>query len=58
MRASRDFTFEKETKGTLRFQEEVIGGSPLIGVLYVRKPALQGERPTRLTITLETAKDA
>lgn len=35
------FTVERETKNTLRFQEEVQPGEqPVIGTLYVQKTAL------------------
>jgi len=36
------FTFEKETKNTIRFQEVVEDGDkPVIGPLYVQKSALE-----------------
>ena len=51
------FSFEKETKGALRFQEidPKTGEQPdnyLVGTLYLRKAALGGGRPTTLHITV------
>ena len=34
------FYFEKETKNTIRFQEDVSDGAPVIGSLYVQKDYL------------------
>lgn len=54
------FAFERETKGALRFQETDISGTVLgfkeaaIGILYVRKSALNGVTPQALVISIET----
>ena len=47
------FTFEKETKGAVRFQEVGEDGKPAfapsVGTLYIRKSALPDEKiPRRL----------
>jgi hypothetical protein len=47
------FEFERETKGTLVFDEKDPKDNPLIGTLYLRKARLAGQRPQRLTITVE-----
>lgn len=46
-----DFTREKETKNTVRFQEDAVGGrSPIIGSLYVQKWAVGDARSLRVTL--------
>ena len=46
------FTLEKETKNTIRYQEDVNGKPPAIGTIYVQK-WLMGEAPPRnLTVTI------
>ncbi len=57
------FSFEKETKGAVRYQETDennlpvnIEGGAKIGTLYVRKSALNGEIPQKLTVTLTAKK--
>jgi len=54
------FNFERETPGTLRFQEDKPeGGSrPAIGTLYITKKALSDAnlgQITALTVTVEAA---
>ncbi len=47
------FTFNKETKNTVRFSEVVADDStPVVGELYVRKSAIKGETPKTLTVTV------
>ncbi len=47
------FTFNKETKNTVRFSEVVADdATPVIGELYVRKSALSGDVPKMLTLTV------
>ena len=53
--------FEKETPGTLRYQE-TRDGKPIepksdgvIGTLYIRKGRLEG-KPAAITVTIETSK--
>jgi hypothetical protein len=49
------FAKERETKNTVRFEEEPREGSePAIGTLYVQKQALlELGSPTRLNVTIE-----
>jgi hypothetical protein len=47
------FTLERETKNTIRYQEDADGKPPAIGTLYVQKWLLGKEPPKTLTITLE-----
>jgi hypothetical protein len=56
------FMFERETKGAIRYQEIDAAGEPLkqdqaqIGTLYVRKTALNGEKPAFIEITLKATE--
>ena len=49
MNATLKFTFEKETKGAVRYQEVGDDGAPAfapqIGTLYIRKTAMPGGYP-------------
>jgi hypothetical protein len=47
------FTLERETKNTIRYQEDADGKPPAIGTLYVQKWLLGKEAPKTLTITIE-----
>ena len=49
------FVTERETKNTVRFQEEARGKPPVIGTLYVQRWALGEPLPQRLTVTIEAA---
>ena len=49
------FATERETKNTVRFQEEASGKPPVIGTLYVQRWALGEPLPQRLTVTIEAA---
>ena len=51
------FTLEKPTKGAIRYQEvhddgtvATIGDGAKIGVLYIRKSALDGDQPQKITV--------
>jgi hypothetical protein len=52
------FTYEKETKNTVRYQEE-LGGEAYssrdiaVGTLYIQKEVLGGPVPQRLRVTIE-----
>ena len=52
-----EFTYEKETPGTIRFKEvePEDGSRPTIGTLYITKKALAGLKGNfkRLTVTVE-----
>ena len=51
--ASLTFVLEKETKNTVRYQEEPAPGTPpVVGSLYVQKWALAPAYPARLTVTI------
>ena len=49
------FVTERETKNTVRFQEEANGKPPVIGTLYVQRWALGEPLPQLLTVTIEAA---
>jgi hypothetical protein len=46
------FSLERETKNTIRYQEDADGKPPAIGALYVQKWLLGKEPPRKLTITI------
>ncbi len=51
------FVFEKETKGTYRFQEvEEPGKPPKVGTLYLKKYMFPTTRPQELTIEISVTK--
>lgn len=53
MKLERVFEMEKETKNTIRYQEEKVEGQPpVIGTIYVQKWALTGI-PSKVKVTLE-----
>jgi hypothetical protein len=59
MKATLKFTFEKETKGAVRYQETGDDGAPAfapqVGTLYIRKSAMPGGKiPKTLTVTIES----
>ena len=43
------FKFEKETKNTVRYQEQ---GSAVINTLYIQKEAIGGTHPNEITVTI------
>jgi hypothetical protein len=46
------FTQDKETKGTFRYAED--GDEPIIGSVYIRKPAAEKlGNPTAIKVTVE-----
>jgi hypothetical protein len=47
------FALERETKNTIRYQEDANSKPPAIGTLYVQKWLLGKEPPKALTITIE-----
>jgi len=53
------FMLERETKGALRYQEIDGAGEPLkydeikMGNIYIRKSALNGEKPQFLEVTVK-----
>jgi hypothetical protein len=52
------FTLERETKNTIRYQEDAHGKPPAIGTLYVQKWLLGKEPPEKLTITIGEAEES
>lgn len=49
------FNFEKETKGTVKFQED--GHATVVGTLYVKKHAFKtSDYPKVLKVTIEVSK--
>jgi hypothetical protein len=51
------FVMERETKNTVRYQEEAIGKPPVVGTLYVQRWALGQPLPQRVSVTIETASE-
>ena len=49
------FTMERETKNTIRYQEETNGNLPAIGTLYLQKWLLGETPPIRLEVTVSEA---
>ena len=49
-RFTATFEFERETKNTIRYAEELGSGPPRIGTLYVQKWALGDPPPRRLVV--------
>ena len=43
------FKFEKETKNTVRYQEQ---GATVINTLYIQKEAIGGTHPNEITVTI------
>ncbi len=50
------FTLERETKNTIRYQEQTTGEPPAIGTLYIQKWAVGTPVPQTLTVTVEAAE--
>jgi len=62
MNATLKFTFEKETKGAVRYQEVGDDGAPSfapqIGTLYIRKTAMPGGKiPKKLIVTVASEEN-
>ena len=47
------FTLERETKNTIRYQEDANGKPPAIGTLYVQKWLLGDTPPKTLSVTIQ-----
>ena len=50
-----EFAIERETKNTVRYEEQTAGQPPAVGTLYVQKWALGSPAPGRLKLTLEAS---
>ena len=48
-----NFTIERETKNTVRYQEEAEGKPPAIGTIYVQKWFLGQNPPRRIAVTIQ-----
>ena len=53
MEMTLKFTYQKETTGTYRYAEVHDEKTPpTVGTLYIRKYAIEGSRPERLTVSI------
>jgi hypothetical protein len=52
------FTLERETKSTIRYQEDANGHPPAIGTLYVQKWLLGKAPPGKLAVTIGEVEEA
>lgn len=50
-------TMERETKNTVRYQEEATTQPPVVGTLYVQRWALGQPIPLRLIVTIDVAEE-
>lgn len=49
-----EFTFERATKNTFRYQEVVESGQPpKVGTIYIQKWVAGNKAPAKLVVTLE-----
>ena len=59
MRKQINMVFDYETKGAVRYTEVDAAGdmvdryAGVVGTLYIRKSALSGDIPKKLTVTIE-----
>lgn len=51
------FTLERETKNTIRYQEDASGKPPAIGTIYVQKWLLGTTPPRNLTVTINDSQN-
>ena len=47
-----NFTLEKDTKNTYKFQEDEISGPPIVGTIYVQKTSFDTP-PRRIKVSIE-----
>ena len=52
-----NFTLERETKNTIRYQEDASGKPPAIGTIYVQKWLLGDAPPKNLTVIISDSQD-
>ena len=50
------FTVERETKNTIRYQEQTKGKPPVVGTLYIQRWALGEPAPQKLTVTIRASE--
>ncbi len=53
MKETITFTKEKETKNTVRYQEETEGKPPIVNTLYIQKWFLGNPPPEKIKVTIE-----
>ena len=51
-----NFTLERETKNTIRYQEDASGKPPAIGTIYVQKWLLGTTPPRNLTVIISDSE--
>ena len=51
------FTLEKETRNTIRYQEDASEKPPVIGTIYVQKWLLGEAPPKNLTVIISDSQD-
>ena len=54
MKIKIDFLFDKETTGTVRYQES--GSNPVVGTLYIKKAHLKEPYPKVVYVELDTGE--
>lgn len=47
------FSLNKETKNTVRYEEDLNGKPPVVGTLYIQKWALGKDPPKSLKVTIQ-----
>ncbi len=50
------FAVERETKNTIRYQEEAQGRPPVVGTLYIQRWALGEPAPHKFTVTIRASE--
>ena len=50
------FVLERETKNTVRYQEQSDGQPAVIGTVYIQKSTLGNEPPVDITVTISESK--
>ena len=49
------FTLERETKNTVRYQEQTDASPAVIGTVYIQKSTLGSNPPKAITVTISNA---
>jgi hypothetical protein len=59
MKTELRMTFERATKNTYRFMEDVKDQSstPIVGTLYVQKSVFAGEAPQKIRVIIESVTE-
>lgn len=58
---TRDFTFERATKNTLRYREDPTGDEreqvpEMVGIIYIQKSVFAPNAPQRIRVTVEEVR--